>query len=400
VRIGTRFGDADLIAMARHVQARALVDQGQVPAGLDLLDETMLPVVAGELFPILTGLLYCSVIERCQRVYAMSRAREWTLAFSRWCERQSEALALTGRCLVDRAEIQLFHGAWPEALADASRACERAARANRKPPATALYQQGEIYRLRGEHREAEKAYRAASQRGYDPQPGLALLRLAQGQLDAACAAMRRTLRATNDRLQRARLLPACVEVLLAAGEVEESRSACRELHELSNVFDADVLRAAAAQTTGATQLAERKEAAALGPPRHAFELWTHLDAPHEAACVRVQIALACRALGDEETAGMEFAGARSTFRELTARTDLTRVDTLEGRRTSGHDARLSPRETEVLRLVAAGHTNKVIAARLGVSERTVDRHVTNILTKLDVSSRTAATASAYEHELL
>ncbi|MGH9159497.1 MAG: helix-turn-helix transcriptional regulator, partial [Vicinamibacteraceae bacterium] len=213
---GERFRDADLMAAARHVQGRALIQQGQVPAGLGLLDETMLAVIAGELSPIMTGLMYCSVIEACREVYATDRAREWTFALSGWCEQQSEIVAFTGACLVHRAEIMQLHGAWPEALAEACRACERATRAGRKAPAAALYQQAEIHRLRGEWTEAEEAYRAASLLGHDPHPGLALLRMAQGRTDAASAAIRRLVTTTTgDRLQRARLLPAHLDIMLA-----------------------------------------------------------------------------------------------------------------------------------------------------------------------------------------
>lgn len=399
-RIGDRFGDADLIAVAQHVRGRALVEQDQVAAGLALLDETMLPVVAGELSPIVTGLLYCSVIATCRAVYSLARAREWTFAFSRWCDEQSEALAFSGTCLVNRAEILRFHGAWPDALADTIRACECAARANRKPPAAALYQRAEVHRLRGEYAEAEDAYRAASGLGCDPQPGLALLRLAEGRIDAACATMRRTLHATADRLARARLLPSYVEVMLARGDTQDARVACEELHAMSNMLGADGLTAAAVQAEGAIELAEGRAGVALAPLRRAFELWTRLDAPYDAARARVLIALACRAVDDEETAALELSAARTTFVRLAARADLGRVEKLERHRASDRGARLSPREQQVLRLIAKGRTNKAIAAQLRVSERTIDRHVSNILNKLDVSSRVAATAYAYEHNLI
>ena len=217
VAIGESFGDADLTAAARHAQGRALIQQGDVVAGLKRLDETMLAVVAGELFPIMTGLMYCSVIDTCRQVYALGRAREWTAAFSSVCEQQPEMVAFTGICLVHRAEILQLQGAWPDALTEACRACERAQRAERKPPGAALYQQAEIHRLRGEFAKAEDAYRAASELGCEPQPGLALLRLAQGRTDAACAAIRRLTSATSDRLRRARLLPAHLEIMLAHG---------------------------------------------------------------------------------------------------------------------------------------------------------------------------------------
>ena len=213
--IGESFRDADLTAAARHAQGRALIQQGDVAAGLKRLDETMLAVVAGELSPIMTGVMYCSVIDTCRQVYALGRAREWTSAFSSVCEQQPEMIAFTGVCLVHRAEIMQLQGAWPEALTEACRACERAERADRKPPGAALYQQAEIHRLRGEFAKAEDAYRAASELGFEPQPGLALLRLAQGRTDAACAAIRRLTSATSDRLRRARLLPAHLEIMLA-----------------------------------------------------------------------------------------------------------------------------------------------------------------------------------------
>ena len=254
--IGERCHDADLTAAARHLQGRAFIHQGQVVPGLKLLDETMLAVVAGELSPIMTGLMYCSVIEACREVYEPRRAREWTLALSRWCEQQSEMVAFTGVCLVHRAEIMQFHGAWPEALAEACRACERSRQSVRRPPGAALYQQAEIYRLRGESAKADEAYRDASRLGYEPQPGLALLRLAQGRTDAASAAIRRLLIATTDRLQRARLLPAYLEIMLAAGDVEDARSACQELQALAEAFDTDVLRAVAAQAHGALALGD------------------------------------------------------------------------------------------------------------------------------------------------
>ena len=398
--IGERFGDADLVAMARHVEARALIEQHQIAAGLDLLDEVMLPVVAGELSPITTGLMYCSVLAACTGVCALSRAREWTFAFSRWCDRHSEPVAFSSTCLVHRAEVLRSQGAWSDALEDACRACDRAGRGGQKPPPDALYQQGEIHRLRGEHTEAEEAYRAASQLGYDPQPGLALLRLAEGQIETACAALRRVLHSTTREPERARLLPSCIEVLLAAGKKTDARDAWRELCELSEALDATALRAAAAQAEGAIELAEGRPDAALGPLRRAFEWWAHLDVPYEAACVRVMIARACDALHDQETTRLELTAARAVFEQLCARADLRRVDHMTGTPASHARTKLSPREQQVLRLIATGSTNKVIAGRLSVSERTVDRHVSNILTKLGVPTRAAAIAFAYEHELL
>ena len=396
--IAERCHDADLTAAARHAQGRAFIQEGRVPPGLKLLDETMLAVVAGELSPIMTGLMYCSVIEACCEVFELSRAREWTFALSRWCEEQSEMVAFTGACLVHRAEILQFQGAWPQALAEARRASERAQRA-RKPPGAALYQQAEIYRLRGECAKADDAYRDASGLGYEPQPGLALLRLAQGRTDAASAAIRRVLIATTDRLQRARLLPACLEIMLAAGDVEGACSVCRELQALADTFDTDCLRALAAQAYGALALGQGDAQAAVVPLRRAFELWGRLEAPYEAARVRVLIGQACRALGDDETGALELGAARSAFGQLGAQLDLMRLDALLTPAPPSAGP-LTARELEVLRLIAAGHTNKRIAGALHLSERTIDRHVSKILDKLDVPSRAAATAYAFAHHIL
>jgi ATP/maltotriose-dependent transcriptional regulator MalT len=400
VATGESFGDADLTAAARHLQGRALIQQGHVLAGLKRLDETMLAVVAGELSLIMTGMMYCSVIDACRQVYALDRAREWTSAFSSVCKQQPEMVAFTGPCLVHRAEIMQLQGAWPDALTEACRACERARRADRRPPGAAFYQQAEIHRLRGEFEKAEDAYRSASELGCEPQPGLALLRLAQGRGDAACAAIRRLTNATSDRLRRARLLPAHLEIMLAMGDVEETRRARDELRELAQAFDTDVLRAVAAQADGAIALAEDHAGAALDPLRCAFELWERLEAPYEAARVRVLIGHACRALGDDEAAGLEHQAARSVFERLGARPDLARLDAPKAFVQPGSEAPLTARELQVLRLISTGRTNKEIADELCLSERTIDRHVGNILNKLDVPSRTAATAYAYDHKLL
>jgi DNA-binding CsgD family transcriptional regulator len=398
--IGRRFGDADLTAAASHAQGRALIQQGDVISGLGCLDETMLFVVAGELSPIMTGLMYCSVLDACGQVYALGRAREWTSAFSKMCERETESIAFTGACLVHRAEIMQFDGSWPDALAHACLACERSEQAQRRPPGAARYRQAEIHRLRGEFAKAEDAYRAASQAAFEPQPGLALLRLAQGRTEAACAAIERLVGAATDRLERARLLPAYLEIMLAVGRTPEAREACAELHAIAESFDSDVLRAAATQSKGAVALAEGDARMALGPLRAAFEGWERLGAPYESACVRVLTGLACRTLGDEDAGALELAAARDVLERLGARPDLTRLDSICASRAPGRAHPLTARELDVLRLIALGNTNKLIAATLSVSERTVDRHVSNILDKLNVPSRAAATAYAYDHKIL
>jgi DNA-binding CsgD family transcriptional regulator len=398
VVIGERYRDVDLTAAARHMQGKAFVRQGQVAPGLKLLDETMLEVIAGELSPMMTGLIYCSVIQACRDVHEIRRAREWTFALSRWCDQQSQIVAFTGVCLVHRSEIMQFHGAWPEALAEAFRANDRAQQSARKPIGAALYQQAEIYRLCGEYAKADSAYLDASRLGFEPQPGLALLRLAQGRTGAASAAIRRVLISTSDRLQRARLLPAYLEIMLAAGDVENSRDACQELHAIAEAFDTEILRAVAEQAQGAFALGHGDPQAAIASLRRAFDLWARLEAPYEAARVRVLVGQVCRLLGDDEAAGLEFDAARSVFVQLGAQPDLARLEPT--RVPPSPPGRLTARELDVLRLIAAGHTNKGIAVELFLSERTIDRHVSNILSKLDVPSRAAAVAYSYDHKLI
>ncbi|CAN5795536.1 LuxR C-terminal-related transcriptional regulator [soil metagenome] len=398
--IGERFGDRDLFALGVQGQGILMVKQGRVVEGLGLLDEAMVTLTEGELSPIVSGLVYCGVILGCQEAYEPRRASEWTDALTRWCEEQPDMVAFSGQCLVHRAEIMQLHGAWRSALEEARRARKRCAQAmNQAAAAHALYRQGEIHRLQGRFAAAEEAYRDASRGGWEPQPGLALLRLAQGDTGAAAAAIRRVMSETTELPKRAMLLPAYVEIMLAVGDTQEVRSACRKLEEISAGFQSGLLGAMCAHARGAIDLAEGNAQAALITLRHAAQSWQELDVPYEVARVRLLVGQACRVLGDDDTAELEFEAARGVFARLGAAPDLARVESLIRRATSVDAHRLTPRELEVLRLVAAGETNKAIAADLVLSERTVDRHVSNIFSKLGVSSRAAATAYAYKHSL-
>ena len=400
VEIGERCRDADLIACARHQQGRIRLQQGQVERGLALLDEAMVAVTGAELSPIVTGLMYCSVIEACQEVYAFGRAGEWTAALAQWCEEQPEMVAFTGVCRVHRAEIMQLHGAWQDAIEEAQRACERSQGVDQQPPPQRLISKPRCTACAGNSPRPRRRIASASRLGWEPQPGLALLRLAQGRTGAARAAIRRVVSTTTDRLQRAKLLPAHVEIMLATGDIQEASNACRELEDIAETFETDVLHAMAAQARGAIALAEGDARAALGPLRRAFEVWRQIEAPYEAARVRVLMGQACRSLGDDEAAELELGAARAVFERLGAAPELARLDSLGKRAPSVHPHPLTPREFQVLRLMAAGKTNKAIAAALFLSDRTIDRHVSNILTKLNVPSRAAATAYAYDHKLL
>jgi ATP/maltotriose-dependent transcriptional regulator MalT len=398
--IGARFSDAELVAIALHLRGRALIVQQKVEHGLALLDESMVSVTADTLSPIVTGLVYCSVIDACQQVYEFRRAGEWTAALARWCDEQPELVAFTNQCLVHRSEILQLRGAWDDAIEEARRACARfASRDDQRISAAAYYQQGEVHRLRGEFTEAETAYRNASNLGREPQPGLALLRLAQDRLDAAVAALRRALDATTDPLKRAKLLAAQVEVMLAAHDAGEAHAACSELETIADGYGTDVLRATAAYARAAIELEEGKPRDALHSLQRAREPWQ--DAPYFAACLRMGVARACRELGDDEGAAMELDAARAVFERLGAVPDIARIDALARVAGASEPAHgLTARELQVLRLLASGKTNKAIANDLSLSEKTIDRHVSNIFNKLDVPSRAAATAFAYEHKLI
>jgi DNA-binding CsgD family transcriptional regulator/tetratricopeptide (TPR) repeat protein len=399
--IGERFGDADLFALAVHTQGEILLKDGRVREGLALLDEAMVALTTGELSPIVTGIVYCGVILACETVYELRRAQEWTAALTRWCREQPDLLAFTGRCRVHRAELMRVHGEWRGAIEEARRASERSADATMSHAAAgrACYLEGEVHRLRGEFTSAETAYREASRLGYEPQPGLALLRLAQGDRDGAAATIRRALSETTDRSRRASLLPAAVEILLAIGDVQGANGACSELGQIADAYESSLLQASSAQARGAVELAAGNAEAALQALRQAVRAWHELEAPYEAAQTRVLLGLACKALGDADAFALELDAARSTFDALGAGPEVARVESLVGGAPPESHG-LTPRELEVLRLVASGKSNREIAESLVVSEHTVARHVQNIFTKLGVASRTAAGAFAYEHQLV
>ena len=399
--VGERFADPDLFALAAHERGHILIRLGDLKQGLGLLDEAMVAVTAGELSPIPCGIVYCGVILACRDVHELRRAQEWTAALTSWCERQPTLVAFTGRCLVHRAEIMRLHGAWPEALEEARLAAERCL-AGENPAAAgdACYQRGEIHRLLGDFGAAEEAYRAASGYGREPYPGFALMRLAQGSADAAAAAMRRVKAEAVERGECTDQLPAYVEIMLAADDLEGAREASRELDSLVDGQQSDVLGAMAAQARGAVELADGDPQAALASLRTAGRVWQELEAPYESARVRELVGLACRELGDEDAAALELDAAQDVFARLRAAPDLSRVSMLAEIAAAVESHGLTGRELEVLHHLAAGETNKAIATELVLSVKTVDRHVSNIYAKLGVSSRASATTYAHEHRLI
>jgi DNA-binding CsgD family transcriptional regulator len=399
-QVGERFGDRDLVTLAGFGQGQALIAMGRISEGMAVLDEAMVAVTGGETSAMVSGLVYCGVIAACMENFEPARAQEWTTALDRWCDAQPDLVPFRGQCMVHRAQIMQVHGSWVDALEELRHAFERLTETGHPAVGDALYEQAEVHRLRGDLDEAERAYRQAAQVGRDVQPGMALLRLAQGHADKAAAGIRRALDEAAGWSSRPRLLRAAVAIALESRDVGWARAAADELAELAAERDVVLLNATAAQAGGEVLLAEGDARGALAAARRAWSLWQELGAPYEAAGARVVVGLACRSLGDEEAARMELDAARQAFERLEAGPAVARVEALAGRTPGRADGGLTAREVEVLRLVATGRTNRAIAGELFLSEKTVARHLSNIFAKLGLSSRAAATAWAYEHELV
>jgi DNA-binding CsgD family transcriptional regulator len=396
---GRRFGDQDLLAMGLHMQGRLSIFSGHVADGLRLLEEAMIAVVAGEVSPIFSGVVYCSSIEACQEISDFGRAGQWTHALTNWCDTQPGLVAFTGQCAVHRGQLMKLHGAFEDAIAELHHAAARYAESGGGPAVgLAYYERAEVHRLRGEHDAAEAAYDQAAEHGHPTQPGRALLWLKRGRRDAAVAAVRRLLTERQDPVHRSQVLPAAVDVLVEIGEPEEAAPLVEELRDSGASFDCTALRAAGCYADANVALARGDAESGLAGARHALDHWHRLSAPYEAARSRMLVGRALRLLGDEDSAVADLTAARNTFAELGAKpTEREAADLLgEGEAPGG----LSPREVEVLRLVARGKSNPEIAEELVLSEKTVARHLSNIFTKLDVGSRTAAAAFAYQHRLV
>ncbi len=399
--IGERCGDPDLVAIGMMERGHALVRLGQGEDGMRLVDEAMVAVTSGELSPIVAGIVYCNTIAFCRDVYQLRRVQEWTSALTRWCADQPDMVAHKGLCLVHRAEIMTLGGSWDDALVELRRLGDefKEGALNRIARGDAAYREGEILRLRGDTALADAAYHAASGLGREPQPGLALMRLAQGNVDSAAATIRRAVAESVRGLPRVALLPAYVEIMVAAGDLGAADVACRELQEIAAEQGSEAIDAMSWHAQGSVDLAKGDAPAALGALRRAWRAWHQLEAPYDGARSRTLVGRACQVLGDEDSAALEFQAAAHIFTELGAKPDLAALGRPRPRSPEVAHG-LSSREQEVLRLVATGLSNREISERLFVSQHTVARHLQNIFAKLDVSSRTAASAYAYTHDLI
>jgi DNA-binding CsgD family transcriptional regulator len=396
-KIGARFAHRELVTLARIGEGRMLIYLGDIAEGMALLDEATVSIEADELSPLATGDAYCTVIDACSELLDLGRSRAWTESFVCWCDTQQELVLYRGHCLLHRAEVLELLGAWPDALVEARHACDRlAAPVNPAALGGACTIEGDLLRLVGDFDSAQASYQRANEFGREPQPGLALLRLAQGRVDAADAMIRRVLGETEDPISRARMLGPYVEIVLAAGDTTAAGTAADELRGAAAELGTPLLRAQAAWAAGAVRLVEGDANAALVELRRAFNEFHALGVRYDAARTRLLIADACEALGDHDTAGMETSAARSALESLRA---AARPGTTSAPAVSSPEG-LSRRELEVLLLLAQGKTNRVIAQELVISEKTVASHVSHIFTKLGVTSRSAATAYAYDHELV
>lgn len=399
--IGEQFGDIDLIALGRLGNGQAMIQLGEVAQGIKLLDEMMITVETEKVFPIACGIIYCAVIETCRKVWDLGRAQEWTTALTRWCEAQPDIVPFRGQCLVRRAEIIQFHGDWLEALEETEKACKLLTRPPGESAAgEAFYCKAELHRLLGDFEAAEDCYREASKWGRKPQPGLALLRLAQRQADAAETSIRNTLKETKDTKKRSELLPAVVHIMIAVEQTKEALEACKELNSVADEFDAPYLHAMSAHSRAAVFLAEGNPQPALKHLQKALIIWNTLHLPYESAHTRELKGLVYRKLGDKDNSDIELAAAKWMYEQLEARPDKERVERLLKRKQNHKTHGLTLRELQVLQKVACGKTNKSIGEELFISERTVDRHVSNIFNKLGVSSRAEATANAFKKNIL
>lgn len=392
--VAAEHDDVDLQVFSGLAHGQALLAGGDLAAGLAELDATMVRATASGVTPQAVGIVYCAIVANCKACLDVERSVEWTRVLDEWCAAQPGLVPFQGACIVHRSEVHQLRGDWARAIAEVDQLIAHPG-PNQNTIGEAHYVRAELHRLRGEYDAAESAYRAALAHGKDPQPGLALMRLAQGRTESALLALRRALEEPGPPQLRTRLWPALLEVALAAGDLDCAREASSRLDAAAASSDAGYLRAAAAAARGRLALHDGAPQEALGALRAALDGFRTTGSPWDDARCRVAIADACEALGDHETARLERDAARAAFASLGAQPELDRLDNLTRPERHG----LTGREAEVLRLVAAGATNRGIAEELVLSEKTVARHLANIFAKLDVPNRAAATTWAHQHGL-
>lgn len=394
--IAEKADDRELAAHATFGYGKCLTTIGRTAEGLANFDRAVEAVQRGDVSPLWTCVFFRVMLDVAHESFDLERAREWTAVFDEWCARQPDLIAYSGQCAAYRAKLHLLDGRWEQAAAAAASAAQRLNDGDFTSGYVAHHELAELHRLRGEYRAAEEHYRRAATTGWEPQPGWALLRLAQGDPSAARTMLRRS-SAGADEGTRRRLLPACVEVELAAGDIEAARAAARDLEALSAESLRPMLRALAATASARVALAEGRQGVALDRADEACSTWASVGAPYEAARCRVLRGRMLQADGQNGPAAAELDTAHRVFSDLGARPAVAEIDQLLGRRATGS---LTEREVEVLRLVSTGLTNRGIADRLTLSEKTVARHLSNIFAKLGLSTRAAATAYAYENGLV
>ena len=400
-KIGESFRDTDLITLSRLGRGQALIKLKEIDKGVSFLDEAMATVESGQVSAIVSGIVYCAVIEACLEIYDLQRAREWTNALTSWCESQPHLVPFRGQCLIRRSEILQLHGEWPSAKEEAYRATEVLNQKIAEPlTGYAYYQLGELYRLQGEFIKADEVYHQASKNGYNPQPGLSLLRLAQKKEDIAVTLIITAEKEAKDMKTRSKILPAFVEIMLAVNKIQKAHNALVEFMQITNELNAPFLHGTAAYAEGTILLKKEEEKAAIKQFVKSKIIWEKLRAPYLTARTRLMTGIAYLKAGDKDTANLEFEAARYLFDQLNATPDVAETDSYLRDKNTAQSCGLSHRELEVLLLIAQGKSNKAVANELYISERTVERHVSNIFSKLHVSSRSAATAFAYKNQFI
>jgi DNA-binding NarL/FixJ family response regulator len=392
--VGARHGDEALSSYALVGEGVALIKQGRVRDGLAVLDEAMLAVVAGRVRPTWAGNIYCQLMSVCAELADLRRAQQWTDATARWCEGFSNAVMFVGVCRVHRAQLLQVHGDWASAEEEIAQVCRDLAAMNVGAVGLALYELGEVRRMRGDLPGAATAYAQAHEHGKEPQPGLALVWVAEGKPSAALQALAACEARTNDPLAKTRLWEALVQAAVAAGDLAAARAAAGALDETAATYASPGLLAAAAQSRGLLCLAAGDAAAAVEALRSACRQWQDLEAPYRVAQTRLALAEALEHSGDEHGAALERDAAATALARLGA------VPPMPAGRPVVLPDGITRREAEVLALVARGLTNREVADALVLSERTVARHLANLYTKIGVTTRTAATTYAHRHGLI